>query len=87
MARERSSQPDETTLRMALVGYQVEKEKIEQRIREIELQLGRTTTKSPAVSNNGGRPKRVLSAAARKRIAEAQRRRWAAHRKGRLAKS
>jgi hypothetical protein len=37
---------------------------------------------APAAAGTPGRAKRVLSAAARKRIAAAQRKRWAEHRKG-----
>ena len=66
------------TLEMALVGYQVEKEKIESKIREIQSQLkGKPVVaakKAPGV-------KRVLSAAARRRISKAQKKRWAEHHK------
>ena len=74
---------DVTTLQMALVGYQYEKQKIEDRIREIEAQLKgkHTTTKSAAGEKKAPGVKRVLSPAARKRIAAAQRKRWAEHRK------
>jgi hypothetical protein len=41
---------------------------------------------TPAASVPGGRKKRVLSPAARKRIALAQKRRWAAHRKAKAVK-
>jgi hypothetical protein len=90
MPRGRSSQ-DITTLQMALVGYQIERQKIDDKIRELESQLkGRRALTSP----NGGAPaakkapraKRVLSTAARKRIAAAQKKRWAEHRR-RLAQS
>ena len=71
---------DLTTLRMALVGYQVEREKIDAKILEIEGRLKgqRVTLPSAAAAP---RAKRVLSAAARNRIAAAQRKRWAEHRK------
>ncbi len=75
---------DLTTLQMALVGYQIEKEKIDARIREIEAQL---KGKRPAATTATSAPekpagvKRVLSPAARKRIAAAQKKRWAEHRK------
>ena len=72
---------DVTTLQMALVGYQYEKQRIEDRIREIEAQLkGKHLTLSPAAKKTAG-VKRVLSPAARKRIAAAQKKRWAEHRK------
>ncbi len=82
MARGRSV-ADLTTLQMALVGYQYEKQKIEDRIREIEAQL-KGKHIAPAVSGDERKPagvKRVLSPAARKRIAAAQKKRWAEHRK------
>jgi len=82
MPRGRSN-PDLATLEMALVGYQLEKQKIDEKIREIERQLkGRRS--SPGVGEDtrkASRPKRVLSAAARRRIAAAQKKRWAEHRK------
>lgn len=82
MPRGRST-ADTTTLQMALVGYQYEKQKIEDRIREIEAQLKgkHTTSTSAAVEKKAPGVKRVLSPAARKRIAAAQRKRWAEHRK------
>ncbi len=76
---------DPTMLAMALVGYEIEKHKIEDKIREIRGRLGgRTATATsgaPAAAKGGPRRKRTLSVAARKRIAAAQRKRWAEHRK------
>jgi hypothetical protein len=71
---------------MALVGYEIEKQRIEARIREVREQLGTHGSGARAaasVANNEGGPgrKRTLSAAARKRIAAAQRKRWAEHHK------
>jgi len=81
MARGRSTS-DLTTLQMALIGYQVEKQKIEDKIREIQAQLkGKHVTVSAVGVKNESGPKRVLSPAARKRIAAAQKKRWAEHRK------
>ena len=83
---------DPTTLAMALVGYELEKQKIDEKIREIRAQLGGRTG-SGATTNSGGANgaagtgrRRTLSASARKRIAAAQRKRWAEHRK-KLAQS
>jgi hypothetical protein len=75
---------DASTLQMALVGYQIEKQKIEDKIRAIEGQLkGKRVSLSAApaggVASDG--PKRILSPAARKRIAMAQKKRWAEHRR------
>ena len=85
MARGKSSN-DQETLMMALVGYQAEKQKIDGKISEIQALLdGRKSAAPPAAAKKGGK-KRVLSAAARKRIAKAQKKRWAEHRK-RMAQS
>lgn len=84
MPRGRSSD-DMTTLQMALVGYQIEREKIDERIREIQARLKGHHVAAPAASGTeakkAGGTKRVLSPAARKRIALAQKKRWAEHRK------
>jgi len=74
--------PDHTTLQMALVGYELEKERIAGKIRDIQSQLsgGGSSAGNPAKSDAAPK-KRTLSAAARKRIAAAQRKRWAEHRK------
>jgi hypothetical protein len=66
---------------MALVGYEIEKQKIEDKIRQIRAQLGGRGAAAPVGAKGGPRHKRTLSASARKRIAAAQRKRWAAHRK------
>jgi hypothetical protein len=68
---------------MALVGYEIEKKRIEGKISEIRAKLGRgrVTAKADAAADSGKPKRRKLSAAARKRIAVAQRKRWAEHRK------
>lgn len=76
---------------MALVGYELEKQKIDEKIRQIRAQLGgranggATSNSAPAGAAGTGR-RRTLSASARQRIAAAQRKRWAEHRK-KLAQS
>ena len=67
------------TLEMALVGYQIEKERIESKVRDIQSQL----KGKPAVASAKKAPgiKRALSAAARRRISAAQKKRWAEHHK------
>jgi hypothetical protein len=83
MPRGKSSQ-DSSMLEMALVGYEIEKKKIEEKIREIRTQLGggRSTENVRGPSTNNEPPKRrKLSVAARKRIAAAQKKRWAEHRR------
>jgi hypothetical protein len=77
-----SPKPDHTTLQMALVGYEIEKERIAGKIREIKSQLGAGKPAGAGTAKSEAAPKkRVLSAAARKRIAAAQKKRWAEHRK------
>lgn len=90
MARSKNNQ-DTTMLEMALVGYEFQRQKIDEKIREIRETLGGARTNSSAASEAesprrakaAGAPKkrRTLSAEARKRIAAAQKRRWAEHRK------
>jgi hypothetical protein len=78
----RGKSPDKSILAMALVGYEMEKKKIEDRINEIRSKLGKVIHKVGAAVGNNDQPKRrKLSAAARKRIAVAQKKRWAEHRK------
>lgn len=81
MARGRNIQ-DATTLQMALVGYQIERQKIEDKIREIQSQLKKRFPQPSAAAGKKAAPvKRVLSPGARRRIAAAQRKRWAEHRR------
>jgi len=84
MPRGKASTTDTTTLQMALVGYEIERERIAAKIKEIQAQL----TGKPAAggaAKTAAAPKRVLSAAARKRIAAAQKKRWAEHRRKQAA--
>jgi hypothetical protein len=80
MARGKSTH-DLTTLQMALVGYQIEKDKIETKIREIQSALKGRGGMVTASGVKAPRVRRELSAAARARIAAAQKKRWAEHRK------
>jgi hypothetical protein len=67
---------DQDFLAMALVGYESEKSKIDAAIKEIQARLGHGSPK--ATADGAVAPaKRVLSAAARRRIGAAQRKRWA----------
>ena len=81
MARGKSTE-DLSTLQMALVGYEIEKQKIADKISEIQAKLkGKTVTSKATAEPKEASVKRVLSPAARKRIAAAQKKRWAEHRK------
>ena len=73
---------DVTTLQMALVGYQHERQKIDDKIREIQAALkGKTVVLPSVAAETAAATKRVLSPAARRRIALAQKKRWAEHRR------
>ena len=74
---------DQDLLAMALVGYEAQKVKIDAAIREIQAQLGHRGPGRPKAATAGAVApvKRVMSASARRRIAAAQRKRWAAVRK------
>lgn len=75
---------DPDILMMALRGYEQEIEKIQQKIGEIRAQLKRKRgpAAAPDANDEAAPPRRrQLSAAARKRIAMAQKKRWAEHRK------
>jgi hypothetical protein len=81
MARGRSID-DAGTLQMALVGFQIEKQRIEAKMQEIQAQLKGRRAAMPSDGGEAPAPrKRELSDAARKRIANAQKKRWAEHRK------
>ena len=82
MPRGKSKQ-DPSMFAMALVGYELEKKKIDERIKEIRALLsGAKSAEKVTPAGDDKTPKRrKLSAAARKRIAAAQKKRWAEHRK------
>jgi hypothetical protein len=86
MARGKSDQ-NAAILEYALRHLEREREEIQAKIEHIRRQLGGRLANSssqaaPAPSGSSEpRKKRVLSEAARKRIAAAQKRRWAEHRK------
>lgn len=89
MPRGRAASPDTTTLEAALVGLELKRSEIDGLIAKIKKQLGGRPSSASMASmlpaaakgQTAPRKKRVLSAEARKRIAAAQRRRWAEHRK------
>jgi len=76
---------DPGLLQAALYGYQMEKEKIEAKIRDLQAQLkGKRAPSAAAKSAKPGR-RREMSDAARARIAAAQRKRWAEFHKKKAA--
>jgi hypothetical protein len=74
-------------LQMALVGYEIERQRITEQISRVQALLGDGAADGATARVEGPTSKkRVLSPAARKRIAEATRRRWAAYRKAKAGK-
>src|SRR5258708_6135672 len=74
------SKIDIDTLEMALVGNQLQVQKILESIATIEKQLGGRTSKVGASSDGAARKRKPLSKTARKHIHDAQKKRWAAFR-------
>ena len=71
---------DRSLLEMALAGYQAKREEVVQKMADIKRQLGAEA--APVAARTGeGKRRRKMSAAGRKAIAEAQRKRWAASKK------
>ena len=76
------AQLDRALLEAALVGYQIRRDEIAQAIAGLQERLGNKTNSPARVSEPSARGgKRTMSAEGRARIAEAQRKRWAAARK------
>lgn len=91
MARPSSSIQDPLLLAAALEGLELQKKRIEDQIASVKAMLGGrkpaasaapAAESAPAPAASGTRRKRVLSEEARLRIAAAQKKRWAAFRKG-----
>lgn len=82
----RTKSVDTTLLEAALQGLELQRQKIDEQIREVRSRLG-GPRRGPAASRTAAAParkrrgRRPLSAEARKRIAAAQKKRWAAFRK------
>ena len=76
---------DTSLLEAALVGYQVEHARISSAIADLRKRLGhRAGTAGQVLMGNApsAKKKHRISAEGRRRIAEAQRKRWAAAKKG-----
>ena len=90
MPRLAKSLNDTSFLTAALEGLEAQRRRIDEQIEQVRAILGgrKARATAPAVGAIG-RParRRRLSAAARKRIAMAQKRRWAEYRKKAAAKS
>ncbi|MCC6392183.1 MAG: hypothetical protein IT167_16405 [Bryobacterales bacterium] len=85
MARPRKTVQDPTFLAAALEGLELQKQRIDEQIRQVRAMLGRrgpapAAASAPSATEKRGR-KRNLSSEARERIAAAQKERWAKFRK------
>jgi peptidoglycan hydrolase CwlO-like protein len=88
-----SAPPNKEILEAALQGLEAQRQKLEEQIQQVRTMIGsrragrpskdreESATGPSAASGSVGRKKRVLSSEARKRIAAAQKKRWAAFRK------
>ena len=95
MPRKSASSPNKEILEAALQGLEAQREKLELQIAEVRSLLGTTparrgrprkesaesSSSASAKESATGRKKRTLSPEARKRIAAAQKKRWASFRK------
>jgi peptidoglycan hydrolase CwlO-like protein len=86
-----SASPSKEILEAALQGLEAQRQKLDEQISQVRSMMGQSAPRSAkragteggesAASNQSGRRKRVLSPEARKRIAAAQKKRWASFRK------
>ena len=84
--------PSREILEAALHGLEAQRQKLDEQIAQVRAMMGRRVGRPPkgggadsvaaAGSSSGPRKKRTLSPEARKRIAAAQKKRWANFRKG-----
>lgn len=80
MSKNSTTFDDPVVLEAALEGLELQKRRIEVQISEIRSRLGKRPRKSLEVPS-AAQKRRILSPEARKRIAAAQRKRWAEYRK------
>lgn len=74
---------DQAILEAALIGYQHQLSQIQEKMADLRRQLGGKASAGVSVGGGAAVPgrKREMSAAARKRIAAAQKKRWAEYHK------
>lgn len=80
--------PHHEILEAALMGLEAQRNKLEEQIAQVRSMLGgraakpvKTVSWSNGAAMGGAPKKRILSPEARQRIAQAQKKRWAAYRK------
>jgi hypothetical protein len=79
------SRPNDKIIQAAIEGFEARKRRINEQIAELRRMLSGATVESVSESPANGR--RTMSPAARKRIADAMRKRWAAVKKGAAPKT
>lgn len=85
MPRGRRTHLDASILEAALIGLQHQRDQINAKMNELKKQLG-GGMQQPPFSGDGPAPKKwAMSAAGRRRIAAAQKRRWAEQKKSQAA--
>jgi hypothetical protein len=87
MPRPKKPVQNDSLLSAALEGLELQKQRIEEQIREVRALLGKGRRGRPPGSVTHKRGGGRLSAEARRRIAAAQRRRWAKYRKSAAGKA
>lgn len=78
---------NQALLTAALEGLELQRKRIDEQIQEVRSLLGKGRRGRPPNSNSNSRGASRLSAAARRRIAAAQKRRWAEYRKSAASKA
>lgn len=88
MAMPKQAIVDQAFLSAALEGLEIQRQRIDEQIRYVKSMLGKKSGgRAPREAAPATKParKRELSDAARKRIAKAQKKRWAEYRKAKAA--
>ena len=87
----RTPKQDTELLEAALIGFQHKRDQVERKIADLRSQIGGHPASGPApaaAADGASAPKkRTMSAAARRRIALAQKNRWAAYKAGQGTKA
>ncbi|MGO4882969.1 MAG: hypothetical protein ACLP59_19435 [Bryobacteraceae bacterium] len=83
----RPSKQDTQLFEAALIGFEHMRDEVERKIAELRSHMGGSSAPAGAASSPSGRKGRTMSAAARKRIALAQKKRWAAVKAGQGTKA
>ena len=87
MAKAKQAVIDQAFLNAALEGLELQRERIVEQIQQVKSLLGEKKPRAVPAAAAKSKPaaKRTLSATARKRIAKAQKKRWAAYHKAQKA--